>query len=98
MSELKNVNSLKDYLNDRDRVSEEVYQQIVFEAELIGKIIEARENNGFTQRDLAEKTGLKQSAIARLESRKTLPRIDTVIKLLAPLGYKLSIEPIISEK
>lgn len=83
-----------EYVNDRSKVTEEEYQKVQFEVELIGKIIEAREAMGYSQRELAELTGIKQPAIARIEKNKTSPGIDTVIKMLLPLGYKLSIVPI----
>ena len=57
-------------------------------------MIEAREKKGLSQRDLAELSGVKQPAIARLESMKSTPQIDTLLKILAPLGYTLSITPI----
>ena len=83
-----------EYVNDRSKVTEEEYQKVQFEVELIGKIIEAREAMGYSQRELAELTGIKQPAIARIEKNKTSPGIDTVIRMLLPLGYKLSIVPI----
>ena len=49
---------------------------------------------GYSQRELAELSGVKQPAIARMESLKSTPQIDTLLKILAPLGYTLSITPI----
>ena len=40
---------------------------------------------------LAEAAGVKQSAIARLESLKSTPQIDTLFRVLTPMGYKLAI-------
>lgn len=65
---------------------------------LIGKLIEAREKKGLSQRDLAELSGVKQPAIARLENMKSTPQIDTLLKILAPFGYTLSITPIESRR
>lgn len=86
--------TLDDYLNDESRVSKSEKAQIEFEAELIGKLIEAREMKGLSQRDLAEMSGVKQPAIARLESMRATPQIDTLFKVLNPLGYTLSIVPV----
>lgn len=86
--------TLADYMNDESRVSKAEKAQIEFEVALIGKIIEAREEKGMSQRDLAEISGIKQPAIARLESMKNTPQIDTLFKILNPLGYTLSIVPI----
>lgn len=71
--------------------------QIEFRTELIGELIEAREAKGLSQRDLAEISGVKQPAIARLESMRSTPQIDTLFRLLAPLGYTLSVVPIETE-
>ena len=70
-------------------------QQISETASLVAEIIKRRLNLGLTQRQLAEMSGVKQSAIARLESNGVIPRIDTLFKLLRPLG--LSIRLVIDE-
>lgn len=86
--------TFSDYLNDKSKVSEVERAQIEFETALIGKVIEAREAKGLSQRELAEISGVKQPAIARLESMRSTPQIDTLFKVLSPLGYTLSIVPI----
>lgn len=96
-NQMKEINTFADYISDETRVSIEERQKINFEVELIGKMIEAREQKGYSQRDLAELSGVKQPAIARVESMKTIPRIDTLLKILHPLGYTLSITPIHDE-
>jgi len=89
--EIKNSTNFDDYYYDDDNVSPSMRAKIEFEVELIGKLIEARETKGFTQAQLAEAAGIKQSALARLESLKATPQIDTLFKVLMPLGYKLAI-------
>jgi len=69
-------------------------ERINFEIALIGKMIEAREEKGLSQRELAEISGVKQPAIARLESMKATPQIDTLFKILYPLGYTIEIVPL----
>lgn len=85
--------SFDDYYNDDNNVSPSLRAKIEFEVELIGKLIEARETKGFTQAQLAEAAGIKQSAVARMESLKATPKIDTLFKVLMPLGYRLAIVP-----
>ena len=80
------------YINDQN-VSPAERAKIEFEVELIGKLIAAREAMGMTQAQLAEAAGVKQSAVARLESLKATPQIDTLFKMLTPMGYKLAIVP-----
>ena len=91
---MKEINTFAEYMADESRVTPEESRKIDFEVELIGKMIEAREKKGYSQRELAELSGVKQPAIARMESLKSTPQIDTLLKILAPLGYTLSITPI----
>ena len=90
----KEINSFADYMADENRVTTTEKERINFEVQLIGKMIEAREKKGLSQRELAELSGVKQPAIARMESMKSTPQIDTLFKILIPLGYTLSITPI----
>lgn len=85
--------TFRDFYNDDNNVSPAERARIEFEVELIGKLIEAREAKGLTQGQLAEAAGLKQSAVARLERMKVTPQIDTLFKVLTPMGYKLTIVP-----
>jgi len=87
----KNSASFRDYYMDDDNVSPAQRAKIEFEVELIGKLIEVREAKNLTQKQLAEAAGVKQSAIARLENMKSTPQIDTLFRVLTPMGYKLAI-------
>ncbi|MBR5566000.1 MAG: helix-turn-helix transcriptional regulator [Roseburia sp.] len=100
MSEMKDIREIRtvaEYMADEDRVSPAEREKIYFEVALIGKMIEAREQRGLSQRELAKLCGVKQPAIARLESLKATPQIDTLFKILAPLGYTLAIVPIVKK-
>lgn len=67
---------------------------IQLEKELIEATIRAREEAKMSQRDLAEKAGMKQSAIARIEKMKVSPSVDTLNHLLFQLGYRLKVVPL----
>jgi len=82
-----------DLYNDPAYIDPAEKAKIDFEVALIGKMVEAREQKGLSQKELADLAGLKQPAIARLESMKATPQIDTLFKVLQPLGYKLEIVP-----
>lgn len=69
-------------------------EQIRFEEELIEATIKAREEANLTQQELSEKCGIKQPAIAKLETQNRIPQTTTLIRLLYPLGYTLSVVPI----
>lgn len=61
---------------------------------LIGELIKARQEKGYSQKKLEELSGVKQPIIARMEKGTTSPRLDTILKILAPLGKTLKIVPI----
>lgn len=61
---------------------------------IIDELIEQRHNKGMTQKELAKASSLTQSVIARLESKKTTPQLDTLLKVVIALGCKLEIKPI----
>jgi len=67
--------------------------EIQLKIDFVGKLIEAREQKGISQKRLAEMSGLKQPAIARLERMQATPQIDTLFRVLKPLGYTLAIVP-----
>lgn len=54
-------------------------------------IREARKRAGLSQRELAAKAGTSQSAIARLESGRTRPAFDDVLRLVRLCGMDLDI-------
>ena len=61
---------------------------------LISELIKARQQKGFSQKKLEEMSGVKQPIIARLEKGTTNPQLDTVLKILAPLGKTLKVVPL----
>ena len=61
---------------------------------LINEFIKARQEQGLSQKKLEELSGVKQPVIARMEKGLTSPQIDTILKVLAPLGKTLAIVPI----
>ena len=61
---------------------------------IILEIINARKEKGITQKELEKLSGVKQPAIARLEQGTSDVRIDTILKVLAPLGKTLAVVPI----
>lgn len=60
---------------------------------LVGELIKARKEKGISQKKLEELSGVKQPIIARMERGSTSPQIDTVLKVLAPLGKTLAVVP-----
>ena len=67
---------------------------IAFEKSLINSIIDIREKKGMSQVDLAEKANIKQSQLARFEKAVHSPQINSLFKILYPLGYTIKLEKI----
>jgi len=86
MKEWKEVRNSLDILTEEENVIE-------LEKELIRTMVSIREERGLSQAELAEKCNMKQPVIARMEKAVHSPQIDSLLKVLAPLGYKLQIVP-----
>jgi transcriptional regulator with XRE-family HTH domain len=48
---------------------------------------------GLTQQELARRAGMSQPALARIEGGRSVPRYDTVIRLVAECGMTLEAMP-----
>lgn len=62
-------------------------------ANIIDLLIEQRHNKGMTQKELEQAACLTQSVIARLESKKATPQLDTLLKVVAALGCNIAVIP-----
>ena len=71
---------------------------IELEYNLICDFIKLRNELGLTQQKMAEECGVIREMIAVIENRKKHPQINTLIKILEPFGYTLSITKIKEEK
>ena len=58
---------------------------------VVGQASLAREGAGITQTQLERLSGVSQPVIARLERGETVPQLDTLLKILAPLGKTLEV-------
>lgn len=67
---------------------------IALEKQLIKTMVNIREEKGLTQSQLAELCNVKQPVIARMETNIHSPQINSMLRILAPLGYTLQIVPL----
>lgn len=84
-------NEYKTYVKSLSPDSKREMEEIEELSALISAMIRQRNDLGLTQRELAELCGLPQSSVARIETMKTTPKLDTFLKILRPLGLKLTI-------
>lgn len=78
-------------------ISQEEESVIGLEKEIIRTMIKVREEKGVTQEQLAEMCHVKQPTIARMESGVHSPQIDSLLRVLEPLGYTLKVVPIVKK-
>ena len=81
----------KNHVKGIDELSRKEIEEIEALASIVSAIIDKRNEMGLSQRDLAELCGIPQSSVARIETFKTTPNVETLIKLLQPLGLKLTV-------
>ena len=75
------------YIKDEKRMMELEYN-------LICEFIKLRNELGLTQKEMGEASNTVREIIAVIETRKKHPQINTLIKILEPFGYTLSITKI----
>lgn len=61
---------------------------------VISEIIKARKEKNISQKKLEKLSGIKQPIIARMEIGKSSPRLETVLKMLVPMGKTLVVAPL----
>ena len=61
-------------------------------SDIIVKLISKRIELKMSQRQLAEKSGIKQPMIARIEKFESIPRLDTLVRLANALSLIITFE------
>ncbi|MEQ1694948.1 MAG: helix-turn-helix transcriptional regulator [Hyphomicrobiaceae bacterium] len=87
MTKIKDLH--KKWLRDDDYRRE--YDALEEEFALASELISARSRAGLTQEELAEKMDTSQSAIARMESGRTIPSGSTLKRFARATGTRLRI-------
>ena len=78
---------VKDISDHDKRNMEEIEEAAAIGAALIKR----RQKLGLSQRALAERCGIPQSSGVRIETMKTRPKLDTLIKITQALKLKLTV-------
>lgn len=81
---------LKKQMQDEEFHKE--YNELTPKYEIIKEIIRERTKQNLTQKQFADKVGIKQSNISRLENGNYNPSIDFLQKIAKALGKKLHVE------
>ena len=67
---------------------------VTVEANLITKFTELRKQANYSQQKMADTCDVIRETISRIETKSCSPNLNTLLKLLEPLGYTLEIVPI----
>lgn len=88
------MRTLEDVLAEKmqDPEFKEEYEALAPEFEIISAMIDARKTSGLTQKQLAERTGIAQGDISKLENGNANPSLKTLQRLAAGMGMQLKLE------
>jgi DNA-binding XRE family transcriptional regulator len=79
----------KEEMLEKGYVTQQELDESKARVAIMGELIKARNEGKISQRKLEELTGIRKSTIARMETGQTSPTIDTLLRVLAPLGKTL---------
>lgn len=68
------------------------------ELNVIKQVIEARKSQKLSQRIVGERAGIIRETVAKIENNLNSPQINTLIKLLQPIGYTIGVIPLPKEE
>lgn len=83
-------NMLLEQLKDEEFRKE--YEAIQPEMDVIRAIVDARTSQNLTQKELAERTGINQADISKLENGTRNPSVNLLKRLAEGMGMTLRIE------
>lgn len=94
------MKTLEDYKNEQMKNPEfaKEYAEIQPEMEVIRAIVNARLSQHLTQKELAERTGIDQADISKLENGTRNPSINLLKRLAEGMGMALRIEFVPKQK
>lgn len=90
---MKTWNDYKTHVKTVDPIIAKDIEEIETISAIKTAMIQQRKNLGLSQRDLAKLCDMPQSSVARIESGKIIPKLDTMIRLLKQLDLKLTVSP-----
>ena len=87
--------TLNQQLKDADFKKE--YDSPEVEYQLVNAVLNARRAVNITQKQLAEKTGIAQSEISRIERGNANPSLKTMARLASGMGMTIKVEFVSNE-
>lgn len=88
---MKTWNDYKEHVKAVDPVIAKDMEETEEIAAIVTAMVEQRNALGLSQRDLAAMCGIPQSSVARIESCKTTPNLETLLNIFQHLGLTLTV-------
>ncbi len=88
---MRTWNDYKEHVRTVDPEISKDMEEVEALSQIVKAMVEQRNALGLSQRELAALCGIPQSSVARIESFKTVPNLDTLLKIFQRLGLKLSV-------
>lgn len=88
------MTNYKDFLNEQLQHEEfkKEYDALEAEFSIIQAMLDARKASGMTQKELADRTGIAQADISKLENGNANPSLRTLQRLADGMGMRLKLE------
>ena len=88
---MKTINDMLEKQLEDDEFRKE-YEAIQPEMDVIRAIVDARASQNLTQKELAERTGINQADISKIENGTRNPSLNLLKRLADGMGMTLKIE------
>ena len=88
---MRTWNDYKEHVRTVDPEISKDMEEVEALSQIVKAMVEQRNALGLSQRELAALCGIPQSSVARIESFKTVPNLDTLLKIFQQLGLKVSV-------
>lgn len=88
------MTNFNDFLAEqlKDEEFRKEYEALEPEFTIMQAMIDARNSEGLTQKELSERSGIAQGDISKMENGNANPSIRTLQRLASAMGKKLRIE------
>ncbi|MDA8334579.1 MAG: helix-turn-helix domain-containing protein [Peptococcaceae bacterium] len=77
--------------SEKDPEFKQAFREASAELDLVAQIIRTRKSKGLTQKDVADRSGLTQQMVSRIEQREYPPNYRNLVKIADALDSKLQL-------
>lgn len=86
-----NIGKIIHEKSEIDPEFKQAFREASIELDLVAQIIRTRKSKGMTQQDVADKSGLTQQMVSRIEKREYPPNYKNLVKIADALDSKLQL-------